>query len=307
MRKEVIIIGAGPAGLACGMQLCRAGTGAVILEKDEPGGLLRQAGLVENYPGFPEGIEAGRLISLMLAQAHTAGVRILREEAIECEFSDPLFKIRTGNGNYESRFLVVSSGTVPVKWTGCRIPPEAEDRVGYGVSELRDRNPGRIAVIGAGDAAFDYALQLEKAGHQVMVFFRTGKTKCLPLLMERAAGKERIQLLPCHLLTKMASAKANRNELALSFRSPSGPAGFKVDRLIFATGRIPSTGFLSGMNAEQKGRAEREGRLLYAGDVMNDKFRQSVIAAGDGIRAAMKIAHITDKSHGQHEGDQPNY
>ena len=289
MNKEVIIIGAGPAGLTCGMQLARMGIGHVVLEKHEPGGLLHEAGLVENYPGYPNGIEAAKLVALMVRQAKQLGVEVLPEEALEVVTGDHEFKVITPVGQHTGRFLVMATGTVPVEWKGCSIPHEANGFIHYGVSSIRGSGPARIAVIGAGDAAFDYALQLKGDGHAINIFQRNEKIKSLPLLKERAFIKQGIEFFPGHSLMDI-HFDPDEKHLELLFSTDTGSSMFIADHIVFATGRVPANMLIASLDEQQKKIAEEEGRLLYAGDLTNERARQSVIAAGDGMRVAMKIA-----------------
>jgi len=130
---EVIIIGAGPAGLAAAIQLKRYGVNPLIFERANVGGLLWNANLVENYPGFPRGISGPRLVKLFIRQAHNLAIAVTHEEVITLDYAQGLFHAHTLRNSYASRVAVIATGTKPFPITGLSIPPEITDRVFYEV------------------------------------------------------------------------------------------------------------------------------------------------------------------------------
>jgi thioredoxin reductase (NADPH) len=282
--KEVAIIGAGPAGLAAAIQLQRYGIEPLVLEKSQPGGLLRNANLVENYPGFPAGIPGPELARLFIEQASQTSIQFIHEEALEVSYRDQRYEIKTNQNNYTSPYLVVASGTKP-KEVSIVIPLELQNRVGYEVYPLLETQGKHIVIAGAGDAAFDYALNLSRHNH-VTIVNRGKRTKCLPLLWERAMSSARI----AHRQeTSITAISGGARGIILECKLPEGVEYVDADYLICAFGRQAQIDFVSSEFMEIASKLEAEGTLFMVGDVKNGLFRQTSIAVGDGVMAAMKI------------------
>lgn len=290
---EVAIIGAGPAGIACAIQLSRYSKVPLIFERNIPGGLLKNANRVENYPGFPGGIKGTNLIEKMTRQLDLAKVPVIHEDVILVSHSEDHFSITTDHNTYISQKLVIASGTVPVKWTEFEIPETIQKKVFYEVYPLRDLNDKVIAIIGAGDAAFDYAIQLADY-NKVTIFNRSDTVKCLPLLWKRAKENPRISYLDNHVLQEMTEDQTS-SRLKLFFQSGNEMESLLSDYIIFATGRQPEISFADPFILNHLDELQQGGKLYMIGDVKNDLYRQASIAAGDGIRAAMEIFY--NESH----------
>jgi thioredoxin reductase (NADPH) len=287
MINNVAIIGAGPAGIACAIQLSRYGIVPLLFERDIPGGLLKNANLVENYPGFPGGIKGTKLIEKMTRQLELAKVPVIDENVHLINYSEDHFSIKTDQNTYISKKLVIASGTVPVKWSEFEIPETIQQKVLYEVYPLKDLKDKVIAIIGAGDAAFDYAIQLASY-NKVMILNRTDLAKCLPLLKHRAKGVEHITYLENHVL-KDVMEDSSSTCLQLFFETSHGMESRLADYVIFAIGRRPELSFANLFIHKHLDELQKDGKLHLIGDVKNDLYRQASIAAGDGIRAAMEI------------------
>ena len=306
--NKVAIIGAGPAGIACAIQLSRYGIEPLLFERDEPGGLLKNANLVENYPGFPGGIRGISLIKKMTKQLEISNVPVIRENVRKVSYQDNAFKIETDFQKYSAGILVIATGTSPIEFPGSGIgypdpgtrnleqgtgntesEPRTPDpaRLFYEVYPLRDIRDARIVIIGAGDAAFDYALQLS-AYNKVMIFNRSQRIKCLPLLEQRAKGTRQIAYYEKHVL-KQLIYDDDASCLKLTFQNENKVIDLLADYIIFATGRRPELSFIDPSLFNRLKEFQQKGKLFLAGDVKNDLLRQASIAAGEGIRAAMEI------------------
>ena len=283
---NVIIVGAGPGGLATALQLKRYGLPARIFEKDTVGGLLKNANLVENYPGFPGGIPGVALVQLMEKQAHEIGVRVSFAEVTSAEYEDGEFTLQAGGDRYRSKVLVLASGTTPKRLPGLQIPPEIRDKVFYDVYPLMQVIDRRIAIIGAGDAAFDYALNLSRH-NDVLILNRGEGLRCLGLLWERAAANPRIRYQEHTTVTEVLPG--TDGDLIVKCDTLTGRVEYTIHYLVGAIGRDPQLGYLSDCIRRDSKKLEGDGRLYYVGDVYNGIYRQTAIAVGEGIMTAMKI------------------
>jgi len=284
--RDAAIIGAGPAGIAAAIYLKRAGIDAALLEKGEIGGLLRSANLVENYPGFPEGVPGLKLVSLFEEQLESLGIRPLKRLARSVKASKGSFRIETDSGPISARNVLVATGTRP-KEIALEGADAAGSRIFYDVNAAAKRK-GVALVIGGGDAAFDYALNLSGRGSEAVIISRS-KPRCLELLKERAR-KERIAVAAgCEPM----SVRMDAGRVELRCRSGERSRVFEGDVVLVAAGRIPNTEVLGDLSkrVKVKGRGpETNVRGLYmVGDVLGGSYRQTGIAVGSGVLAAMMV------------------
>lgn len=281
--NQITIIGGGPAGITAAIQMKRYGLEPLLLEKLEPGGLLWNANLVENYPGFPNGITGAKLIGLMIKQMDRFGVEVRGEQVLRVDWKGDHFHLQTDCAIRSAQYLIVASGT-QAKPLPDIISPEARGRVFTEVRPLAQVTGRRVVVIGAGDAAFDFALSLSKKRNFVTIVNRGENVKCLPLLFERAARDWRILYR-----AGIAVSGIEFNEIANCLMVRSEVQTFEADYVLFAIGRVPNLDFLSKTIRRRESGLVESGRLYFVGDVKNGLYRQVAIAAGDGLRAAMQI------------------
>jgi thioredoxin reductase (NADPH) len=283
---DVAIIGAGPCGIAAAIQLKRYGVDPVVFEAERIGGLLNNAHLVENYPGFPDGINGAELVKLFARQGQNQSIKIRFEPVNSLARHDRKFILETSAGTYRANTVVAASGTRPIMFTDIRIPEEIKDKVFYevfGLAEVKEKN---IAIVGGGDAAFDYALNLSRHNH-ITIINRSSKTRALPLLRERAQANPQINIKLDCLLKHIRPHRPDSIEL--EYQEAQGKDRVLVDLLVFAVGRKPRLDFLPpGWETTGK----EIDNLYFCGDVINGTCRQTAIAVGDGIRVAMGICKL---------------
>jgi thioredoxin reductase (NADPH) len=284
---EITIIGAGPAGMTAAIQLKRYGIPFVFLEKERVGGLLWNANLVENYPGFPAGVSGPKLIGLIEKQMERIGVDVTLDSVVGLQHDGKRFLVKTIRTEYCPRYVIVASGTRPNP-IPLVIPDAAKHRVFSDVYHLLDETEKHIVIVGAGDAAFDYALNLTKNRNSVTILNRGGDVKCLGLLWERAMAEPAIEYraeTPIRAVELDGTLPERGGEIGsrLRARTEAGES-LETDYLLFAIGRVPQTDFLSANLVKQNVKG-----LYFVGDVQNGLYRQAAIAAGDGLRAAMDI------------------
>ncbi len=292
VKCNVAVIGAGPAGIAAAVQLGRFGIDTTIFEKEKTGGLIRSANLVENYPGFPDGISGPELADLFARHLHSAGASVIFEEVLSLDYSDNLFAITTDKEQYQAGIAVIASGTSALRPEGIEISKETESSVFMEITSITDLEGKKIAVIGSGDAAFDYALNLSKK-NDLYIIMRGNEPGCLPLLLERAGKEKWIKIIDRFETRKVE--RGGPGLLISGWREGSKEKSLEVDCLLFATGREPARGYISRGLSENMDLLLEEGILYLVGDIKNGLFRQAAIAAGDGIRAAMEIEKVIGK------------
>jgi thioredoxin reductase (NADPH) len=284
---DVVIVGCGPAGMAAAIQLTRAGLKPVVFEKQRVGGLLVNACLVENYPGFPEGVSGIDLVALMRRHLTGLGINVVHEEVTAVHVDGGMSIVETGAGRVLSRIVVVASGTKPRELPSVAIPEDLGERFSYEIDAIRAVRGRRVAIVGAGDAAFDYALSLERHNH-VTILSRGHEPRCLDLLWQRARMSPRISYMPETAVVEIRGVPGRG--LTLACRSAGGAVDVTADRLVIAIGRDPELGFLSKAPAAAAEARRKQGFLHLIGDVRNGSMRQTAIAVGDGMTAAMMIA-----------------
>lgn len=296
MAGRVTIVGAGPAGLAAAIYLQRAGKSPLLLERGEPGGLLRSANLVENYPGFPGGVTGVDLAGRIRRQLAELGCPIKKAEARQIASHSKGFTTKTDIGAFDSQSVIVATGTRPKE---VRIPGEGSIRRSiYDEITQVPRKPGRKSralILGGGDAAFDYALNLESWGYRVAIVSRSGPS-CLPLLRERAERK-RIQV---HAGSKSLSVEERGEDIVLSFISDGRRVELEGDWLLKALGRMPNMEVLGPALRRKIGALKDIPEtavpgLFLVGDVVRGSHRQTGIAVGDGVHAAMMANEYLEK------------
>jgi len=283
---EVAVIGAGPAGAAAAIQLKRQGIAFRIWERDKIGGLVRNAHLVENYPGFPRGISGLDLAQLFKKQLDRLGVRVEFQDVLELDYGRGLFSIRTPRGVLSSRVCIVATGTEPCRLPATLVAQDAQDRVFYEITPLAGVSGKRIAVVGAGDAAFDYALSLARR-NEVVILNRGRETKCLPLLRARVKDHPKITYRPN---SRVETIQRTKTGLRLRCSGRPGKFSTEVSCLVAAIGREPRLSFLGPALRRSQPAIQASRRLYLVGDVGHGSFRQTAMAVGDGIRAALDIA-----------------
>jgi len=283
--NDVVIIGAGPAGLATAIQLKRYGITPIVIEKSEIGGLLKNANNVENYLGFPEGISGPKLIKLFKQHINNAGVKVAFEEVLELRIKNRLFSIKTNKKVIISRIVVIASGTKPRTLFDPKKFTKIKNRIFYEVYNLAQVKNEKIAIIGAGDAAFDYALNLAN-NNKVLILNRGSKVKSLPILFERVRKNRNISYMEN---TQVESFDYINDQLKLTCSIRKEKKEIYTSYLLIAIGREPNLDFLTE-NIKNKIEELQKSKVLYmVGDVKNGIYRQTSIAVGDGIKSAMQI------------------
>jgi thioredoxin reductase (NADPH) len=275
--------------MAAAIYLQRAGLSPLLLEMDVPGGLLREANLVENYPGFPGGISGAEMAALIVKQTRDVGVAIAKERAERIIIRKGRFVIQTDRKERTAQTLIVATGTRPKTIRVKGSSALNGKKLFYGINSIPRKGLGNslVLVVGGGDAAFDYGLNLRSKGCKVTILTRS-PPRCLPLLQARAeqAGIEvRTGFVP-------RSISERKGRVVLSCSHDRNLVELVGDYILVACGREPNIELLK--DSDLRASTTRKGPpmtevpgMFLVGDVVRENYRQTGIAVGDGILAAM--------------------
>ena len=285
--NDVVIIGAGPAGIATAIQLKRYNIEPILLEQKQIGGLLRNANLVENYPGFPQGINGLDIVELFKKQLDNSEVKVSFERVVKLEFRDKLFFTKTNRRTIKSATVVIATGTKPKTISSGLISDDTLERILYEIYPIIGSKNKKIAIIGAGDVAFDYAINLSRK-NEIVVLSRSKQAKCIPVLWERFMKSENISYLP-NVIVRKISNQSSKLLLNCIFSDGQEKILTNFDYVIAAKGRDPCLDFLGGQLKMNYKTLISRNKLYMVGDVKNGIYRQTAICVGDGLKAAMDI------------------
>lgn len=292
---DVIIIGAGPAGLTCGLYCAQAGFKVAVLEKESLGGYIVNLDKVENYPGFAEGVAGAELGQAMASQAMNYGAEIQFGEVQGLEIGPESKEVKTTTGDYSGRVVVVAGGSRPKK---LGVPGE-EEFIGKGMAYCAMCEGGQfadkvVAVAGGGDAGVTEALYLTKIVSKVIIIEVLPQLNARSLLEKRARENPKIEIICSNRIEAILGDSAVRAVKLLNVKTKA-VANLQVDGVLVHIGLDPQTGYLKGavpLHAQgqilvnDKMETKVPG-VLAAGDIRCDSPRQIASAAGDGVIAAI--------------------
>jgi thioredoxin reductase (NADPH) len=287
MTIPVAIIGAGPAGIAAAVQLQRAGIRFLLYERGPIGGLLNEARRVENFPGIDGGLAGRDLAARLKHQLRAAKIAVERADVLRLAFRDDAFDVRSEQGTCRAARVLLACGTAPLVAGPPLDPQRLRGRLFASILPLLRVSGEAIAIIGGGDVACDYAMNLA-ARNRVHILVRSSRPRALPLLLERCRRHRRIVIHEQCRLTEVLIEK--KGSVVLKVAQAAGGGGEIVcRRILTAVGRAPALDFLDPEVRAFLPGLVKEKRIFLAGDVDSGRFRQAAIAAGDGLRAAMMI------------------
>lgn len=295
---DIIIIGCGPAGISAAIQLRRYGYNFTVIERDQIGGLVKNADLVENYPGFPKGIAGKDLIRLFNEQLQHNDIKPLYEEATDLDYLNDLFYVKTQKSYLRSKYMIIASGTEPNILNLPNTNELVNKSIFYEIYAIISVTNKQIAVIGSGDCAFDYALNLSKHNN-VTLFNRGSSPKCIPLLMERLKKNKNIVYMNRTSVLNILGTDSDMVKLEYYCDNEQTIKYNFYNYVIPAIGRRPANDFISERIYKNMKGLTKSKRLFLAGDIANDNCRQVGISVGNGIRSAMEI-----RNHMESAGQQ---
>lgn len=290
---KCLIIGGGPAGCTAAIYAARAAMDPVVIEGPEPGGQLTTTTLVENYPGFKNGIDANELMFAMKAQAENLGAKFMRGRVVSCDLAAKTFTLEDGSV-LEAQTVVVATGA-SAKYLG--LPSEKKFR-GMGVSACATCDGffyrGRkVAVVGGGDTACEEAMYLSSLAKEVHMIVRK------PFLRASQASQARVFATPnitVHFETVTREILGDESGVTGARFEKNGEVfDIALDGFFLAIGRHPNAEWLGGqLETDENGYIVSDGvktavpGVFVAGDVRGTDFRQAITAAADGCRAALE-------------------
>jgi thioredoxin reductase (NADPH) len=296
MGHKVIILGSGCAGSTAAIYTARANLSPLVLEGHEPGGQLSLTTEVENFPGFPNGVQGPELVDLIKQQAQRFGAEYRMERAIEVTLERPPFTVKTEGNTYRTESLIIATGA-SAKMLGL----ESEKRLlGRGVSTCATCDGAffrgkEVVVVGGGDSAAEEAIFLTKFASRVTIVHRRDQLRASKILADRAKNNSRIEFLWNTRVTDILDNGKNEVAAVKVLHAGSGKEEIrKTDGVFIAIGHDPNTKIFEGYLELNKGYIViRDGSMtsvegvFAAGDVHDLVYRQAVTAAGTGCRAAI--------------------
>lgn len=299
--ENIIILGSGCAGAAAAIYAARAGFSPLVLEGSLPGGQITTTSEVENFPGFPDGIDGFMLTYNMRQQAEKFGARFEVDLIESVDFSGNVKKlVATSGKTYEAKVVIVATGAAP-RMTG--VPGEKEFYGGNGVSTCATCDAAfykgkDVAVIGGGDSACEEANFITRFASKVYLVHRRDKFRASDIMVKRVMNNSKIELVmnaaPERIL---GGADGKVRALVVKDVATGTPREIPVSGIFVAIGHTPNTKFLAGalptdedgtlISNDNSGVHTRVPGVFIAGDCADRHYRQAITAAGMGARAAL--------------------
>ncbi len=292
---DVIIIGGGPAGLAAGLYTSRARLNSLLIEQGLFGGYMTEADQIENYPGFPEGINGYELGKLMHKQATRHGLKTILSEVAGIELQSGQKTVKTPEGDFTAKAVIIASGSERQK---LGIPGEKEF-TGKGVSYCATCDAAffidqPVALVGGGNSAITEALHLSKFAAKVIVIHRRDQLRAARILQEKAFAEPKIEFLWDTIVTAIEGTDLVSHINLRNVKSGQESA-LEVTGVFISTGFKPNTKYLKDIISLDVSGAIVTGDnletsvpgIFAAGDIRAGSIRQIIAAAGDGAVAAV--------------------
>lgn len=293
---KLIIIGSGPAGLTAGIYAARANLEPLVIEGKTPGGQLIWTTIVENYPGFVDGVLGPKLVLDMKNQAEKFGAKVISENVISVDFKNRPFKVVTDNGTYEAESIIIASGA---RSRMLNLPNEGK-YLSKGVHTCATcdgafyRNK-KVIVVGGGDSAMEEANFIAKFASKVYIIHRKGILNASQFMQDRSKNNPKIEIVLSSEIKEYLGA--DQLEAVKVFNNKTNEIKeMKIDGVFMAIGHIPNTeiynnqlelGKMGYIEAKNNVFTEIKG-VFVAGDVADWRYRQAITAAGLGCMAAME-------------------
>jgi thioredoxin reductase (NADPH) len=297
--RNVIIIGSGCAGHTAALYSARANLKPLLIEGHEPGGQLSLTTLVENFPGFPEGIQGPELIENMRKQAMRFGAEYHLGHVTKVDLSQRPFAVHVGKHEFFTQTLIIASGA-SARWLGL---PSEQALIGHGVSSCATCDgfffSGKdIAVIGGGDSAMEEATFLTRFASKVSLIHRRDQFRASKIMLDRAHKNEKIVFMPDTVVEEVGDVdKKEVTHLKLRNLKTGRVWDEPVSAMFLGIGHIPNAKIFEGqLDMDKDGYLTtkdyvftRVPGVYAAGDVQDRRYRQAITAAGSGCMAALEV------------------
>ena len=302
--RDVIIIGSGCAGNTAAVYAARANLKPLVVMGKHAGGQLSMTTLVENFPGFPEGINGPELVENIKKQAQNFGAEYIHGDVVDTDLSRRPFRISVEHEWIETRTLIVASGA-SARWLGL----DSEQRlIGHGVSSCATCDGffyrgKKIMVVGGGDSAMEEANFLSRFGSEVALVHRRDQFRASKIMLDRARKNPKIKFLPSTVVEDIFDPGQH---LVTGVRLKNLATGAvweqEVDGFFVAIGHIPNTAVFKGqIDTDADGYIVSKGGartnipgVFHAGDVQDRAYRQAITASGAGCMAAMEAERFLE-------------
>jgi len=311
--RDTVILGSGCAGLTAAIYTARAGLNPLVLEGHEPGGQLSITTLVENFPGWPEGIQGPELIENMKKQAFRFGATFQLAHLNSVELKARPFRLNTTAGDIHARTLIIASGA-SARWLGL---PSEQALIGHGVSSCATCDGfffrGKpIAVIGGGDSAMEEALFLTRFASKVTLLHRRDAFRASKIMLERAIAHPNIELRTNTVVDEVLGVEdLTVKGLRLRDVTNGATSELEVEGMFLGIGHVPNAKMFTGqLDLDEEGYIRTRNNVftthhgvdlpgIYAcGDVQDRRYRQAITAAGTGCMAALEVEKYLEE-HGR--------
>ncbi|PJE75670.1 thioredoxin-disulfide reductase [Candidatus Uhrbacteria bacterium CG10_big_fil_rev_8_21_14_0_10_48_11] len=302
-KRNLIIIGSGPAGLTAAIYASRASLSPLVISGPEPGGQLTLTSEVEDYPGFPEGVLGQDLMEKMRAQAERFGAEFLSASVASINVANRPFTMMAGSTEYSARSIIVATGA-SARWLDL---PSEQRLIGKGVSSCAVCDgyffKGKdVAIVGGGDSAAKEALYLAKLASHVTLIHRRTELRAQKILQDRLRSAENITLKLGWAVEEVLGEMVVSG-LRLAPAEAGDAEKLAVAGLFVAIGHIPNTKpFVGSLALDDQGYIESKDGVhtsvegvFVAGDVHDRTYRQAVTAAGMGCKAAMQAEEYLEE------------
>ena len=305
--RNVVIMGSGCAGHTAALYTARANLKPLVLEGHEPGGQLSLTTLVENFPGFPEGIQGPELIANMRRQAERFGAEYKLAHVNKADLSTSPITLQVGKDTVQTRTLIIASGA-SARWLGL---PSEQALIGHGVSSCATCDgfffSGKdIAVIGGGDSAMEEALFLTRFATKVNLIHRRDQFRASKIMLERAQQHPKIEMVTNAVVDEVLDpSKKEVTALKLRDIRDSKTWELPVSAMFLGIGHIPNAKMFEGqLDTDQDGYLKTTNYVFTkvpgvfaCGDVQDRRYRQAITAAGSGCMAALEVEKFLE-DHG---------
>jgi len=306
--RDTVIIGAGCAGLTAAIYAARANLKPLVLQGHEPGGQLSLTTLVENFPGFPEGIQGPELIENMKKQAARFGAEFHTGHLVGADLRQRPFVLDLGKEKLRTRTLIVASGA-SARWLGL---PHEQALIGHGVSSCATCDgfffTGKeVAVVGGGDSAMEEALFLTRFATQVSIIHRRDQFRASKIMLERARQNDKVRFITDTVVEDVYDVgKQEVTGLKLRNVKTQATTDFPASALFLAIGHVPNAAMFDGqLEKDPDGYLKTENYVFTrvpgvfaCGDVQDRRYRQAITASGSGCMAAMEVEKFLEE-HGR--------